>query len=58
MIKTVVSQEHWDTGYRNFYFYTADDCITEKVDSVIDKFMRTHPIHTCFEVGCFTCFNG
>jgi 2-polyprenyl-3-methyl-5-hydroxy-6-metoxy-1,4-benzoquinol methylase len=53
MIKTVVDQEYWDESYRQFYFYTARDCITEKVDAVLDAFVKEQPVLDCFEVGCF-----
>jgi SAM-dependent methyltransferase len=53
MIKTVVDQEYWDESYRQFYFYTASDCITEKVDAVLDAFLKEQSVSGCFEVGCF-----
>jgi SAM-dependent methyltransferase len=53
MIKSVVDQAYWDREYDHFYFHIADDVITEKVDSVIEKYAAQHPLGTCFEVGCF-----
>jgi SAM-dependent methyltransferase len=53
MIKSVVDQEYWDESYRQFYFYTARDSITEKVDAVLDALVKERPVSDCFEVGCF-----
>jgi SAM-dependent methyltransferase len=53
MMKSLVTQEHWDKEYDRFYFYEADDCITEKVDYFIDNFIEKNTLLSCFEIGCF-----
>jgi 2-polyprenyl-3-methyl-5-hydroxy-6-metoxy-1,4-benzoquinol methylase len=52
-MKSLVPQEHWDKEYDRFYFYEADDCITEKVDYFIDNFIEKNTLLSCFEIGCF-----